>query len=549
MDFPPEQNGRKNTLLGFAEAAQERGHFFFYVLIPGHIQPVKRGERFEDPLQAALEKEKLGEVTGGGSQMGEGKMSVRDLIVRFLHVFDAQIGQIARALTVSAMSVALVPGIAQARNSLHDKISAYLRPYVSTGNFSGSILVVKSGKTLFQNSYGLSDVHSRAPNRVDTKYHIASLSMQFTAAAAMRLVEDGKLSLDTKVSEIVADVPNGQRITVRELLQENSGLPDANDLPGFDELLNAHQTPETLVQFIRDRPPIREPGGKSQGEEHSAYNLLALIIEKKTGLPFKEAMRREVFAPLKMNHSGIDDDGPIEALLALGHVENGPVSLKAAPRIHWSAKTGNASVCSTIGDEHRWLAGFFRNAYLSDAHRQEILGWGDGYGWTTTVNPRLKEPVYFMNGQSPGFTSIVIFMPKLNAEIIILSNSQIPVPTPMGFDLAAMLEGGEYHAPELRVAPLGADEISHVVGRFKFGPDFFRPNATLELAAGQGGLILRWPGGPDSPVLVTDSRHFIDRHYWIRFGVGDDASGHASELTYGKFRGQRLSDGAPPSVH
>ena len=73
MDFPPEQNGRKNTLLGFAEAAQERGHFFFYVRIPGNIQPIERGERFEDPLQAALDKEKLGEVTGGGSQMGEGK--------------------------------------------------------------------------------------------------------------------------------------------------------------------------------------------------------------------------------------------------------------------------------------------------------------------------------------------------------------------------------------------------------------------------------------------------------------------------------------------
>jgi hypothetical protein len=73
MDFPPEQNGRKNTLLGIAEGAHERGHFFFYVRIPGNIQPIERGERFEDPLQAALEKEKVGEVTGGGSQMGEGK--------------------------------------------------------------------------------------------------------------------------------------------------------------------------------------------------------------------------------------------------------------------------------------------------------------------------------------------------------------------------------------------------------------------------------------------------------------------------------------------
>ena len=69
----PELDGRQETLLGFAEGAQERGNFFFYVRIPGDIQPIERGERFEDPLQAALAAEDLGEVTGGGSQMGEGK--------------------------------------------------------------------------------------------------------------------------------------------------------------------------------------------------------------------------------------------------------------------------------------------------------------------------------------------------------------------------------------------------------------------------------------------------------------------------------------------
>jgi hypothetical protein len=69
----PELDGRQQTLLGFAEGAQERGNFFFYVRIPEDVQPIERGERYEDPLQDALNAEDLGEVTGGGSQMGEGK--------------------------------------------------------------------------------------------------------------------------------------------------------------------------------------------------------------------------------------------------------------------------------------------------------------------------------------------------------------------------------------------------------------------------------------------------------------------------------------------
>jgi hypothetical protein len=70
----PELDGRQDTLLGIAEGARERGRFFFYVRIPGDIQPMERGDRFEDPLQAALDAEDLGEVSGGGSQLaGRGK--------------------------------------------------------------------------------------------------------------------------------------------------------------------------------------------------------------------------------------------------------------------------------------------------------------------------------------------------------------------------------------------------------------------------------------------------------------------------------------------
>jgi D-alanyl-D-alanine carboxypeptidase len=142
----------------------------------------------------------------------------------------------------------------------HAKILSYAEPYIKSGNFSGSIVVVQDGKILLRDSFGFSDITRQTPNRVDTKFHMASLSMQFTGATVMRLVEKGKLSLETRASEIVPDVPNGQKNTVRQLLQQNSNLPDANDLADYDALLASHQTPETLVQFIRGRPPLGEPG-------------------------------------------------------------------------------------------------------------------------------------------------------------------------------------------------------------------------------------------------------------------------------------------------
>jgi hypothetical protein len=86
------------------------------------------------------------------------------------------------------------------------------------------------------------------------------------------------------------------------------------------------------------------------------------------------------------------------------------------------------------------------------------------------------------------------------------------------------------------------------VGSYTFGADFYRSNATLQLTGDADGLILRWPGGPDSPVLVIDGHHFIDRHYWNRFSVADDHNGHASRLDYGKFSGQRTLD-SPRVTH
>ena len=418
--------------------------------------------------------------------------------------------------------------------SRHDQIAAYLEPYVRSGNLSGAVLVVDSGKVVFRGVYG--------GNRDKTRYHIASLSMQFTAATVMRLVEQGKLSLDAKVSSLVPDVPNGEKITVRQLLQQNSGLPDANDLPGYDDLLKAHQTPATLVQFIRGKTPRHEPGGRPRDEEHSAYNVLTLIAEKVTGLPFKEVARREVFAPLKMNDSGIDDDSPIGKDLAVGHVENGALGMKDAPQIHWSAKTGNGSAYSTIDDERRWLDAFLGDKLLSAADRKMMLDWGEGYGWEWDDDSPRTDPLYFMAGNAPGFATTVVTIPSRHFYAVILSNLQIPVANRVAFDVAATIQGKDYHLLELRSSPITKEEAARVVGSYTFGKDFYRENATLHLVAGGEGLILRWPGGPDSPVLVVDDRHFIDRHYWTRFSVAEDG-----KLTFGKFTGKKTESSPAPT--
>jgi len=161
----------------------------------------------------------------------------------------------------------------------------------------------------------------------------------------------------------IPGIPGADKITVRDLLTERSRLPDIKALPRYDDVLQHHRTPASLVAKIEGQPLLFPLGSKFLHEEHSAYNLLALIVEKKTGLPFAAAVERLVFRPMGLTASGIDDDSPIHSTrVAKGYEPEGVYGLKPATSIHWSAKTGNASVYTTASDEARLVDALFRGS-------------------------------------------------------------------------------------------------------------------------------------------------------------------------------------------
>jgi len=98
--------------------------------------------------------------------------------------------------------------------------------------------------------------------------------MQFTAAAIMRLADEGRLKLDDAVALYIPSTPGAGRVTIRDLLTQRSGLIDINSLPDYGDVMRHHQTPATLVTAIEGKPLRFEPGSKYLHAEHSAYNLL-----------------------------------------------------------------------------------------------------------------------------------------------------------------------------------------------------------------------------------------------------------------------------------
>jgi CubicO group peptidase (beta-lactamase class C family) len=441
----------------------------------------------------------------------------------------------------SAIVIAFCASVSVAQsNSAAEAIDAYLQPYSQSGNFAGDVLVERTGKIIFEKAYGFADREHRIPNTAATRFHIASVSMQFTAAAVLRLVDTGSLRLDEQVGDFVPGIEGADKITIRHLLTERSGLPDINGLPSYDDMLQRHQTPSSLIAKVVGQPLLFEPGSKFLHEEHSAYNLLALIVEKKTGLPFAAAVERLVFRPMRLTASGVDDDSVTHPKqMAKGYKPEGTYELTAATAIHWSGKTGNASVYTTAGDEARWVDTLFNGDVLTAVSRAAVLNspMGIGYGWLKSENERFGETAYYMNGRAPGFSSFVLHLPNAQMTVVVFSNIYSSATTVIGYDIAALLLGLSYEPFRFRDPAPGPAELKTCTGTFQFGPDFYRANAKVDLVANGQELSMRWPSGDVSALIPIGPDQFVDRSYWEEVKIDRDASGKPTALIYDHFHG------------
>jgi D-alanyl-D-alanine carboxypeptidase len=267
--------------------------------------------------------------------------------------------------------------------------------------------------------------------------------------------------------------------------------------------------------------------------------VLALIVEKKTGLPFAAAIRKLVLKPAGLTGTFVDDDGEGTAgRVARGYAPEGVNGLREADAIHWSAKSGNASVCTTARDEARFVRALVKGTLLSRASREEMFNETvqRSYGWFRRSNLDLGETAYMTNGRAPGFSSFVVYLPRGDVTVVLLSNIYSSATTAMGYHVAKIVLGYAYEPLKLGAAP-GPEELKKYAGVFAFGEDFYQKNARLELKPADGYMTLVWPQGDASPLIPAGRDRFIDRSYWETVMIDRDESGVVVEMRYGQYAG------------
>jgi len=262
----------------------------------------------------------------------------------------------------------------------------------------------------------------------DTRYQLASVSKQFTAAAVLLLAADGTLALEDTVGRWINGCPDEWRpITLHQLLTHTSGLGHWHDYPMID--LGRWVEPGELLETFH-RVPLKYAPGTGWSYSSPAFVLLAHVVERATGTPYRIFLADRVFGPLGLTRTFAGAPGG-RPDLAQGHDADG------RPLPTWELDVvgmGAGDVWSTAADLLTWVDALQDGRLLGEPQRTLMLterartGLGpeaSGYGYGVFVGETGGLPWWQHDGQNAGFTAFAAVIPERGRRIVVLRNTEV----------------------------------------------------------------------------------------------------------------------------
>ena len=426
----------------------------------------------------------------------------------------------------------LIPLTAPSQSrSVEAEVDRYLAPYVQMKDFSGTVLIAQHGKILVRKGYGLANYELGTPNNPQTKFHIASLSKAFTAAAIVLLEKQGLLSFDDKLSKFVPDLPSGSQIKISHLLTHSSGIPDFYALPEYEELKTKPMTLSDWIGLLKTKPLDFEPG-KQSSYSNSGYALLALTIEKVSGKSYEEFLRERIFTPLKMDNTGTWEDARVIVNRASGYDPwidgDGVIN---TPFYEKGVLVGSGSLYSTVDDLYVWYESIHADRLFNMNSLAYPYGWG--------VRKRFDRDLIEQGGNDPGFVSNLSAYLRDDVCIIVLGNVRAGSIDKIKDDLGAIVFKEKYELPVVR-KPFAVDpKLFHdYVGRYEVSPKLI-----MTVKTDGRYLYLKGTGGYYLPLEPLSETKYFYRQFYVPIVFDRDKEGRVNQLLWaGQYPFKKIGD-------
>src|SRR5262245_17595987 len=421
------------------------------------------------------------------------------------------------------------------------------------GGFSGAVLIARGPAILVRRGYGFADLEKRIPYTPETRHAVASISKMFTAMVALKLRDQGKLSLGDSLPRFMPDCPEAWRgVTVRDLIRHTSGIPDYEapleiGSPRYFETMTRPDAGARIVEHAKTLPLDFPPGTRFQ-YSNTGYIVLSHIVQTVARQPFDRFLRDRLLRPAGMTRSGVFDGVHQPSGLAVGYtrddlgwartlagVQLDSSGLRPVPRLPLTPPAGDAGIYSTVDDLLRWSRIMDGSALVPDSLAAEVFTAGlSNYGAGWFVDRGFDRRRTRHNGILPGYASDFIRFPDDSITIVLFSNLDRTRLARVARDVSAIVLGLSWDPPVRgTVIRLTAGQIAALEGEFqmadgkiltiKNAPDYLTASLTDRYTAGLiplSPLEFYFPLGDGRAIFTLDTQGSATRVN-MRYG-GED---------------------------
>ena len=323
-------------------------------------------------------------------------------------------------------------------------IDALFSKFESARDPGCAVLVIKDGKAVFRKGYGVAELRTHARIGPETNFRLASVTKQFTALAIMLLVRDGKLRYEDRLADIFPGfAAYAKAITIRQMLTHSSGLIDYEDImakqyAGVADEKIPQIKDAGVLELLKQQTSTRFAPGTRWEYSNSGYVLLAMVVEKRSGMSFGDFLRARIFEPAGMTHTTAYEKGKNEVEhRAYGHtLEAG--TWRETDQSSTSATLGDGGVYSSLDDLGKWDRALAGNTLLGANEMQPALTSATeakgaplrkldgsiarlyGFGWFLDAYRGHRR--YWHYGETVGFRTAIERFPNDRLSVIVLAN-------------------------------------------------------------------------------------------------------------------------------
>lgn len=373
-----------------------------------------------------------------------------------------------------------------ASNDLERQVDELVAEGLDEHGPGSAVLVVKDGKILLNKGYGLAELEHQIPIGPNTVFDLASVSKQFAGFAIATLLEEGKISLEDDIRKYIPELPDfGHPITVEHLLHHTSGIRDWTNtlvLAGwsFDDVISFDQI---LRMAYLQRGLNFEPGSE-YNYSNTGYNLLAELVQRVSGLSFRDWTNRHILQPLGMTNSRfMDDHTEVIANRARGYFRDQNGIYHASPNN--LTALGSSSMYSTTTDLAKWVTELDqphpeRKAVIERMFQTRQLNDGkeNDYAYGLVVNAFHGTRAINHSGSWASFRTYLLVLPEKHLSVVVLNNYA-------GNPAALARTIASWYVPEPQMAgtqagergsaavPVSEQVLDHYAGTYRLGPGWY----------------------------------------------------------------------------